>query len=174
VKNGLSFRPRELKGSRLRCLVATSLGGREVARFLNGLVEPHAQVTTADAWQPHGFLNAGEARLGEAVRFLDAGQREVLTSWWLSVRANERTHRIGTSSARVALAASGDWFSSKLRRMQVNCMERGRVLEMPITIGPSGSRSQRRTMPLVAYRRGGVCAPGRTTNSATDSLGPGE
>jgi hypothetical protein len=91
VSDGLSFRRREFKGSRLRCLIATSLADREVAAFLNSLVEPHARITVEDTWQPRGFLEGDEARLGEAVKFLAPGQREDLTAWWLSVREHANT-----------------------------------------------------------------------------------
>ena len=41
----VTFRRREFKGSRLRCLMATSLADRDVAEFLNQLVQPHAEVS---------------------------------------------------------------------------------------------------------------------------------
>ncbi len=87
----VTFRRREFKGSRLRCLMATSVGRKDVAAFLNALVQPHATVSTDDIWQPRGFVEGDEARLGEAAAFLNADQREVLTSWWLAVRERANT-----------------------------------------------------------------------------------
>ncbi len=86
----VTFRRREFKGSRLRCLMATSLADRDVAEFLNQLVQPHAEVSLSDTWQPRGFLEGEEARLGEA-DFLSADQREALTAWWLTVRERANT-----------------------------------------------------------------------------------
>ena len=85
------FRRRDLKGSRLRCLVATSLPNSDVAAFLNNLVRPHAYVCTEDIWQPRGLLEGGEARLGETLSFLKDEQREAVTSWWLAVRERANT-----------------------------------------------------------------------------------
>jgi hypothetical protein len=76
MSDDVSFRRREFKGSRLRCLMATSLADREVAAFLNQLVQPHAQVSAKDSWQPRGLLEGDEARLGQAAAFLTADQRE--------------------------------------------------------------------------------------------------
>jgi hypothetical protein len=91
MSDDLTFRRREFKGSRLRCLMATSLADREVAAFLNQMVQPHAQVSAKDSWQPRGLLEGAEARLGEAAVFLTADQRETLTTWWLAVRERANT-----------------------------------------------------------------------------------
>ena len=91
MSDDISFRRREFKGSRLRCLMATSLADREVAAFLNQIVQPHAQLSVEDTWQPCGFLEGDEARLGEAAKFLTADQREALTAWWLTVRERANT-----------------------------------------------------------------------------------
>ena len=48
-------------------------------------MQPHAQVSTKDTWQPRGLLEGAEARLGEAAEFLTTDQREALTVWWLTV-----------------------------------------------------------------------------------------
>ena len=98
MSDDVSFRRREFKRSRLRCLMATSLAAREVAGFLNEIVQRHAQVNAEDTWQPRGLLEGDEARLGEAATFLTADQREAPTAWRLTVR--ERTTRpSGISSA---------------------------------------------------------------------------
>jgi hypothetical protein len=91
VSHLVHFRRREFKGSRLRCLMATSLADREVAAFLNQLVQPHAQVGVDDSWQPRGLLEGDEARLGEAAAFLSEDQREALIAWWLAVRERANT-----------------------------------------------------------------------------------
>jgi hypothetical protein len=71
--------------------MATSVGRADVAAFLNAVVQPHATVTSADVWQPRGFLHSDEARLGEAVTFLSPERREALTGWWLAVRERANT-----------------------------------------------------------------------------------
>ena len=71
--------------------MATSLADREVATFLNRLVQPHARVSDKDTWQPRGLLEGDEAGLGEAATFLTADQREALTAWWLTVRERVNT-----------------------------------------------------------------------------------
>ena len=55
MSDDVSFQRREFKGSRLRCLLATSLADREVAAFLNQVVQPHARVSDKDTWQPRGL-----------------------------------------------------------------------------------------------------------------------
>jgi hypothetical protein len=87
----LTFRPREFKGSRLRCLLSTGLETREVAAFLNELVRPHATVSAGDVWKPRGFLDAAEAKLSETPDFLTAAQRATLTTWWLKVPQHANT-----------------------------------------------------------------------------------
>jgi hypothetical protein len=80
----ITFRQREFRGSRLRCLLLTSNSPEYVAAFLNSLVSPHAVVTTEDRWAPRGFLEPDEAKLGETPEFLPKTDRAVLTSWWLA------------------------------------------------------------------------------------------
>jgi len=91
MSDAVSFRRREFKGSRLRCLMATSVADRDVAAFLNQLVQPHALVSAEDTWRPRGLLAGDEARLGESAAFLTADQRETLTAWWLAVRERANT-----------------------------------------------------------------------------------
>ena len=80
----LTFRAREFKGSRLRCLLLTNNAPNDVAAFLNSLMPPHALVTTEDHWAPRGFLQPDEAKLGETAGFLPESDRTVLTRWWLA------------------------------------------------------------------------------------------
>jgi hypothetical protein len=80
----ITFREREFKGSRLRCLLLTNNPPTQVAAFLTSLVAPHAFVTSEDHWAPRGFLEAGEAKLGETPGFLPGAKRASLTRWRLA------------------------------------------------------------------------------------------
>lgn len=84
AERGMTFREREFKGSRLRCLLLTSDAPNKVATFLNSLAAPHARVTAGDRWAPRGFLDPDEAKLGETTSFLAAADRTALTNWWLA------------------------------------------------------------------------------------------
>lgn len=86
AERSITFREREFKGSRLRCLLLTSDTPNKVAAFLNSLVAPHAQVSVEDRWAPRGFLDPDEAKLGETAGFLSEADRTMLTSWWLAQR----------------------------------------------------------------------------------------
>jgi hypothetical protein len=90
TERSITFREREFKGSRLRCLLLTSQTAEDVTEFYNSLVMPHALVTPSDHWAPRGFLEPDEARLGETTGFLGETDRDVVTRWWLakSGRAN--------------------------------------------------------------------------------------
>jgi hypothetical protein len=76
---------KELAGSRLRCLMATSLPRQQACQFLSELVRPFAEVSRDDVWMPRGFLDPDEAMLGVAERFLNPETRESLLAWWLAV-----------------------------------------------------------------------------------------
>ncbi len=79
----ISFRDREFKGSRLRCLLLTSRESLEVAGFLSALVSPHAEVSAAELWAPRGLREPDEAKLGETAGFLSEKDRQTITDWWL-------------------------------------------------------------------------------------------
>jgi hypothetical protein len=87
----ITFRARELKGSRLRCLLLTGDAPNKVAAFLSALVTSHALVTAEDRWAPRGFLEPNEAKLGESPRFLPEPDRAALTRWWLARPGNANT-----------------------------------------------------------------------------------
>lgn len=88
----ITFRERELKGSRLRCLMLTSLPRKQLARCLTGLVQPYGVVDSEkNEWMPGGFLEPDEARLGDTELFLKPQDRESLTDWWLSVKPRANT-----------------------------------------------------------------------------------
>ena len=82
------FREKELKGSRLRCLMLTSGSREQVAERLSnmighlGIVDPQKH-----KWMPQGFLNKPEAQLGRTKTFLSDEQREQLLNWWLATKA---------------------------------------------------------------------------------------
>ena len=86
------FGKKELRGSRLRCLILTAMPRKQVARVLTNLVQPYGVVdATRDQWMPRGFLNPDEAKLGEATSFLSAEHRDILTGWWLAVADKANT-----------------------------------------------------------------------------------
>jgi hypothetical protein len=87
----MTFQKKELKGSRLRCLMLTSMPDKQVAHFLCGLVHPYATVDTSDQWMPRGFQRPQEAKLGEASGFLGVEHRNAVTNWWLTVHRNANT-----------------------------------------------------------------------------------
>jgi len=84
----IKFQRKELKGSRLRCLMLTSQPKEQIADFLNGLIGPYATVLPKDKWMPRGFLRPEEAKLGKIPGFLSDEQRETIMGWWLKVRRN--------------------------------------------------------------------------------------
>lgn len=86
------FGKKELRGSRLRCLMLTAMPRNQVARCLTELVQPYGVVdATRDQWMPRGFLEPEEAKLGEAPIFLTEDQRRMITGWWLAVERGANT-----------------------------------------------------------------------------------
>lgn len=79
----ISFREREFKGSRLRCLMMTSQTRNRVAEFLTSLVDPFASVAPEALVAPRGFLKPGEGKLGKTPGFLSERDMVSLTKWWL-------------------------------------------------------------------------------------------
>ena len=83
---------KDLSGSRLRCLMLTSLPRHQVAATLSSLVSPFACVDdTRHHWKPGGLLDPEEAKLGDCEALLTAEIREELTSWWLKSRRMANT-----------------------------------------------------------------------------------
>ncbi len=74
---------KDLRGSRLRCLMLTAAPDGQFARHLTELVQPYGVVNTGDRRKPRGFLSHREAKLGETPEFLTERQRESLMDWWL-------------------------------------------------------------------------------------------
>jgi hypothetical protein len=88
----ITFRRRELSGSRLRCLMSGCGSDAQVAERLTRLIaEPGVSVAAADPVMPRGFLCPEEARLGQVPRFLSEAQREEVSTWWLRVRRGANT-----------------------------------------------------------------------------------
>jgi len=83
-RDKIRFEPREFRGSRFRCLLATHQSRPRVIAFLNSLVHPVACGGEGDKFMPEGFGNPDEARLGETPGFLSDEQRRVVTDWWLA------------------------------------------------------------------------------------------
>lgn len=89
----ITFRQREFRGSRLRCLLLTGKSRDTVHTFLQALVAPHAVLDEASEWMPGGFLHSAEVRLEQQwpQEFLTENQREELAGWWLKRRQSATT-----------------------------------------------------------------------------------
>lgn len=83
-KNTLTFKNREFRGSRFRCLLATNQSRSAVAAFLNAITPDEVTITEKHHWAPQGFQLAGEAKLAETTEFLSESNRDELQSWWLA------------------------------------------------------------------------------------------
>ncbi len=78
------LRKRDLRGSKLRCLMLTSMPYEQSAATLTELASPFATVDPKlNKWMPRGFLNSEEAKLGESPDFLPKDLQNQLTKWWL-------------------------------------------------------------------------------------------
>ncbi len=86
-----SLQPKDFKGSRLRCLMLSSLSNDQVANSLSELVSPYATVHTQDFWRPRGFIDPGEPELCKTTEFLPREICEEVSNWWLAVRRGART-----------------------------------------------------------------------------------
>ncbi|MDY6954954.1 MAG: hypothetical protein SWE60_25920, partial [Thermodesulfobacteriota bacterium] len=88
----VTLQKRDLKGSKLRCLMLTSLPRNQIVRCLTELVRPYGVVhSEKDKWMPQGLLEPEEARLGETQLFLEREEREAVTNWWLEVTPGANT-----------------------------------------------------------------------------------
>ena len=80
-----TFRRKELRGSRLRCLMFTSGSPDQVADRLTRLVEPYAEIDARrDTWMPRGFLAPEESTLEESQQLLASDHCQELINWWLA------------------------------------------------------------------------------------------
>lgn len=91
IRRKICFAERDLKGSRLRCLLLTSKSRSTVRAFVQDLIGPHATLGEDAVWMPRGLLLSGEPRLGKSLEFLNREQREAITSWWLKNPRGART-----------------------------------------------------------------------------------
>ena len=87
----IKLRARELRGSRLRCLMLTSMPPEQVRSTLARLVAPLPSVTIGQIYHPCGFLQPEEPQLGEHPDFLAQYERDIVADWWLKVRRNANT-----------------------------------------------------------------------------------
>ena len=88
----MTLQDREFRGSRLRCLMLTSMPRPQVASILTQLISPIGLVdANRHQWAPRGFAYPEEAKLSGDADFLTPGERELLTGWWLKVRRNANT-----------------------------------------------------------------------------------
>lgn len=87
----VKFREREFRGSRFRCLLATSLPQPKFVEWINSVIRPFAEISERDIHMPEGFCSPEEARLGETSKFLNAEKRKILTDWWLAVSESANT-----------------------------------------------------------------------------------
>lgn len=92
AENSIVFSKKELRGSRLQCLMLTSGSPDQVARRLTGIVAAYAEVDgSRDYWMPRGFLEPDEAELCKDTRFLTEAACGRVLSWWLAHRTGART-----------------------------------------------------------------------------------
>ena len=92
VRDSIVFSKKELRGSRLQCLMLTSGSPDQVARRLTGIVAPYAEVDPSrDYWMPRGFLEPDEAQLCKDTTFLTEDLCGRVLSWWLAHRTGART-----------------------------------------------------------------------------------
>ena len=60
----VTFDKKDLRGSRLRCLILTSGSLEQVGHRLTRLVEPYAEIhAQRNTWMPRGFLDPKESTL---------------------------------------------------------------------------------------------------------------
>lgn len=78
------LKPKERRGSKMRCHLLTHGSPEDVAGRLTALAAPWAEVRPTDRWMPAGFEAVVEAQLHRAPRLLDPGMRAVLRDWWLA------------------------------------------------------------------------------------------
>jgi len=92
TRETITLSKKDLSGSKLRCLIVTSLPRNQIAGILSSLVSPVASVDERKHhWLPEGFSNPQEPKLGECESFLTSEIREELTSWWLVHRRGANT-----------------------------------------------------------------------------------
>jgi len=91
-EKSISFRDRELSGSRLRCLILTSLPKRQVAECLSELISPWGEVdATRHVWFPKGLRAPDEIQLTYSNGLIEEALGSSLSKWWLEVATRANT-----------------------------------------------------------------------------------
>ncbi len=80
----ISFRSREFKGSRNRCLLVTSQPREKVASFFSQISPRNFSIAKTDSWGPCGYGQPDEPKLGETKSLLNDNDRKIVTDWWLA------------------------------------------------------------------------------------------
>jgi hypothetical protein len=66
ISKQVVIREKELRGSRIRCIMFTGIPRYRVADFLTDIVKPFSEVhDTIDFWMPRGFKSPDEAELSK-------------------------------------------------------------------------------------------------------------
>lgn len=76
-----------MKGSRLRCLLATNQPRERVAGFFMSLATQQTVVRADTNWAPRGFPEPGEVRLGQTEGF-EGPNNGAIVHWWLANGGN--------------------------------------------------------------------------------------
>jgi hypothetical protein len=77
--------PKERRGSRLRCILLTDGPKTAVAARLTTITNGFATVDPdRHVWQPMGWADVTEAKLGETASFLSTTHQKTVTDWWLA------------------------------------------------------------------------------------------
>ncbi len=92
ARNSVVLPKKDLAGSKLRCLMLTSLADVQVAATLTSLISPLARVDAGKhSWMPRGFVDPVEAKLHNIDALIPAGLGKKLSSWWLVKRRGANT-----------------------------------------------------------------------------------
>jgi hypothetical protein len=88
--NLLRLKPKERRGSKLRCHLLTHGSREEVAVRLTQLIRPWGKVDITDRWMPHGFTDIAEAQLGRVGDLVSPAVGQALVHWWLAIPGGAR------------------------------------------------------------------------------------
>lgn len=92
ISKQVGIQEKELRGSRIRCIMLTSMPREYTAKLLTDLVEPFSVVMdNLDFWMPRGFKSPEEAELSKNLGFLNAEQRKCILQWWLKKQKGAKT-----------------------------------------------------------------------------------
>lgn len=121
----------EQRGSKPRCHLVTHGSPDEVARRLNALVAPWAEVRPTDRWMPSGFDAVEEAQLHRTPRLLDPEMSAVLRDWWLAPGSTTgKTPNLDIASTCLVQGAPGLLLiEAKAHEEELRKEEAGRILK---------------------------------------------